>query len=43
MRLVYFSLCTHLASEYHGKTKTPLPSFLSGEQNWNDDERKNII
>ena len=32
-----FLLCTHLTSERHGKTKTPLPSFLSGGQNLNDD------
>ena len=37
----YFYLCTHLASKRHAKT--PLPSFLSGVQNQNDDRRKNII
>lgn len=30
LRFLFFSLCTHLESEYHGKTKIPLPSFLSG-------------
>ena len=25
------------------QNKTPLPSFLSGGQNWNDDRRENII
>ena len=40
---LFFSLCTHLASERHNKTKTPLPSFLSGGQNRNDNKRKNRL
>ena len=37
---LFFSLCTHLASERHNKTKIPLPSFLSGGQNGNVNRSK---